>query len=189
MEVGQSQLVYHFTVVGDSEEMIGTIGIDPAIDSTGDLLSWATLGYDYFGTTILGFLSENVSLVGCSGEHREVGGVLSVRYNDVSAGLVSGGAVPQNTSFLLRKFTGFVGRGRTGRMFIPGVPEASVQSNGQVETSALSNLNTAAGDYYDLFPTGFLKVNHGATNGGGNTLIHTLAFDAAVATQRRRLRR
>lgn len=102
----------------------------------------------------------------------------------------SAGATP-NVAWLVRKVTGFGGRTGRGRMYIPGVPEAQVLTNGAV-----------APTYAGLFSAELEEWRLGMASAGLiPSLLHApgspittpmpiteFVVDSRVATQRRRLR-
>jgi len=108
---------------------------------------------------------------------------------DSEGGLAESTASPQ-VAFLVKKVTDLGGRRQRGRMFIPGVAEADVGSDGVLSSGMLANLDEAA----DAFKIGmesvvqplFLLHNH---PDDAPTPIVALVADSRVATQRRRLRR
>ena len=104
---------------------------------------------------------------------------------------------PPQTTYLLRKVTGFAGRRFRGRMYLPFVSELGTEQTGQLTTAEQVLLNTAAA----ALQVGLLDP---ATNASTLRLLHsesTLSATPApteiedilatnfVATQRRRLRR
>jgi len=104
---------------------------------------------------------------------------------------------PPQTTYLIRKTTGFAGRRFRGRMYIPFVAELGTQQTGQLETAELTILTARASAL-------FTALVGGSTGSGGLYLLHSesslsatpdptpitaLAAQNFVATQRRRLRR
>ena len=127
--------------------------------------------------------------------------------NTGGGGLLSGVATSPNVAFLLVKNTALGGRRGKGRMYLPGVTEASVDQGGNVLASTVT---TQSGDANDWL--GALAVNdspmvlfHGPEYvwilvGGQPRRVPTVPFlplfsyvqtispSSRVATQRRRLR-
>lgn len=123
-----------------------------------------------------------------------------------SAGAVSS---PPNVCYLVHKNTAEGGRRGRGRMFIPGVPEGTVDDNGQLVAGQAAQLQSRI----DAFMAGLLTeelimaLEHGPSytwtiNENGQprrvpvagpvptlTALTSLTADPKVATQRRRLRR
>jgi hypothetical protein len=111
-------------------------------------------------------------------------------------GVHSSTLIPQNSSWLVHKSTGFGGRRNKGRMYVPGVFESSVNDIGQVDGTAISDWNGSLA----TFRTAILAV----AGVSALSLLHTpsdddptptgtdvtaLTMDSVIATQRRRLRR
>lgn len=112
-----------------------------------------------------------------------------------------------NTCYLVRKSTASGGRRGSGRWFIPGVPEASVEDNGNlgagiaaaIQTDLTALLNNMVGSELPLALEHFDETVWELDNGQPRripvpdtapdpTLLTALTIDPRVATQRRRLR-
>lgn len=110
----------------------------------------------------------------------------------VTEGGAGGAGAPPNVTYLVQKQTAFGGRAGRGRLYMPGVTEGSIGSDGVLvgaTVTAIQNsfdsLQTAL-EAADLFPV----VLHGE----GSPLsvpsgITSFAVSTLAATQRRRLRR
>lgn len=188
MHVGQSQLVYEFGFSGDAEPMLSTLGISGDIDSIGDLTSWAELGYGYFENRVLPHLTTDISLNSCTAQHREAAGIIEGVFTDTQVGGTASPPVPPNCAYLLHKFTNGVGRGKHGRMFVPGIPESKVNPNGSVVIGEQTDINADLALFVSDFPGLFLVVNHGPSGSPSVTFIQSMTVDPMIATQRRRLR-
>lgn len=97
--------------------------------------------------------------------------------------------VSSAVSLLVKKNTAFGGREGSGRMFWPGLVEPDIGSDGTIESSALTALQTA----FESFRTGMSSAGHALRllHNSATTpyLITSLAVDPVAATQRRRQRR
>lgn len=97
-----------------------------------------------------------------------------------------------NLAFLIRKETAIGGRAGRGRMFLPGVPETSVDPGGQITSTAVTNLQGQL-DNFLLELEGVdlpLVVLHSAGSPISTpTPITGLSVQTTGATQRQRLRR
>lgn len=95
-------------------------------------------------------------------------------------------------SYLVSKNTAFGGRAGRGRMFIPGVPEASVDPGGNLSSGTTAGLQTAANDWLADQATNGVPV-YLLHNAGGPltepTEVTSLTVSNRSATQRRRNRR
>lgn len=189
MEVGQSQLLFEFTLDGDLEPMYSCLGIDGSILSPGDLLAWAGVADGYFDTFITPYLSASVNHSGTIAQHRFATGVAEQRAGGITPGGRSANMLTQNTAYLVHKNTAATGRGKRGRMYLPGVPDDKVSNAGVIAGGEVDDWNLLLGDFFDSFPPEFLVVNHGPTTGSGSDPITDMTLDTVVATQRRRLRR
>lgn len=99
---------------------------------------------------------------------------------------------PISCTFLVQKKTASVGRWARGRMYLPNmfVNESAIDNMGNIESSNLALLRSLALVFYDGLtatsePKPFLLHSDA---GRAPTAITTLAAQAKIATQRRRLR-
>lgn len=122
------------------------------------------------------------------------------------AGTSGGGAVaPPNVAYLVRKNSASGGRRGAGRMFFPGVAEANADNVGAVDPPYLASFQTAVTAFFNglnsvslpmylIHSDGtYLKIVDGeavvrVVEAKMPTAVTSLAVDAKVATQRRRLR-
>jgi len=103
----------------------------------------------------------------------------------------SGGALPPNSTYLIRK--NLLGTSKSGRLYFPGVAESQVDDGGNVSGSII----TAFDAQFELFlaqielsTTDVLAVK-GFVNGGPTPNYYTIdsfKTDGKIASQRRRLR-
>lgn len=114
----------------------------------------------------------------------------------LAVGGVGTPALPPNVAALVRKTSDIGGRRGRGRMFVPGIPEGSVDSNGGLSTG----YRTTLGNAMEAFRLALVALtlpavllHDGPSAGGGAepapTPIVTMTVTGAVATQRRRLKR
>lgn len=120
----------------------------------------------------------------------DVGPSAEVGYSN--AGNVATPAGAAAPAFLIHKNTLMGGRAGKGRMFVPGVPEASVDVGGVLQSGLATGLTTAFGEFLvDLATQGADPVLlHGPTSPITTpTPITSMTCDPVVGTQRRRQRR
>lgn len=187
---GQGQFVYHIQVTGDDEEQITTIGFNATTTDPGDLDAWASQAFTAWDDFIAPNLANVAAVTSVEAQKHMGAGIASGFFVGSSTGGIGTGACPSNCAWLVRKHTNTVGHGKTGRMYIPGVPEADVSHKGEVGSTPASAWESGLEDYLASFPTGFLVVNHGPTNLGLGDFhpILSLQLDAFIGTQRRRMR-
>lgn len=105
-----------------------------------------------------------------------------------NAGHVAGGAggdlAPPSVAFLAKKITGFLGRENTGRMYLVGVNEDDVHTNGTIEATKFENLQDGLNGFLSDLGAGGV----GMFLNGGTSSVVSLQLEEMVATQRRRLR-
>jgi len=110
-----------------------------------------------------------------------------------TAGSVSSAATTPNTAYLLRKKTAIPGRAHRGRMYVPGVVEASVDAVGLVLSTRITSLTNAANSLMTAIagaPAGGFGVMALLHNSGAipPTTVDQLVVQQLAATQRRRMR-
>jgi len=183
---GFAQVAFLYSLTGDAEEMVTTVGCDFATMSGSDQAnansirdSWASaMGGGNTGWTYLGVRCR----VGTSG------GTITVESPAALVGAGTGATLPQNCAFLVKKSTALAGRSGRGRMYLPPafLAEGNVSSNGLIDTTQLgqiqTNLNLALSS---SIPWVLL---HTVESGLAPTPITGFTLDRQLATQRRRLR-
>jgi len=108
------------------------------------------------------------------------------------AGEAPGTSVPPNVAVLVRKEVEGVSGKFGGRMYWPGVPEATVGPQGDITPSHLASLQTAANTLFTRLNDGdYTPAVFGSADGALPAVktVARFAVQGRVATQRRRLRR
>lgn len=196
---GYAQCVVEHIRLGDTEPMLCTFGVEldelPAGGEAGVpdavMEAWIdSIGSGYnLDTSVTGV---TVYVGGGSGGTEVYTSSLSP-----FTGPNSNALVPQNTAILIRKRTDLAGKRGRGRLYIPEVPEGSVDAVGtlvpadraawQARASALlANLTTAEPGWN--LPMVVLHRSEGAGVEPPPTPVLNLVVESKVATQRRRLR-
>lgn len=188
---GYAQAVYRFTLTGDAEEMVVTLGVDmdefagdgaAAVDALALRFRTAypaaniLLGYTFVGVTL--YVGQD-------------GGPPTVFENVTPVvGTNAGPALPPNCAFLVQKRSASAGRRNRGRMFMPagvGVGEDSVPATGVMLEAQRIVLQTRVNAWTD--PTDHVIFHDSETVGAGAPVPITLfVLQARLATVRRRLR-
>lgn len=188
-----SQAVFRWSLTGDAEVMVNTLGLDTTdvtlwqemVDALADNTRTALpvtvilLGYSFLGVTL----------------YRGQDGGPPVVYESpavVHSGTNAGPALPPNCAFLLRKRTSLGGRKGRGRMFIPagvGVGEDSVPATGVMAEAQRAALETRYNNWITLLgPEPVLFHDSESPGSTTPTPINTFTLEARLATVRRRLR-
>lgn len=187
---GFGQAAYRFSLTGDPEVMISTIGVlwegiggDPqdTAESMRDQFMSVFSGADI----IAGWSFLGVSLKAQSGGG--LPGVFEAPANVVGTAAI--GAPPNNVSTLVKKITALGGRSGRGRMFLPpfNLNETSVANNGMITGAVLATMQTGINAAF--WAANRVLLHDSATPGSPDpTPITSLIVDPQVATQRRRLR-
>lgn len=108
------------------------------------------------------------------------------------AGGITGESAAPNTTFLIRKNTGFGGRTGRGRMYWPGVPEAGVDADGDLSGTYASDVTAKWAAALPVFQgQGLVPVLLHSAGSPVSVPLPITGFvcDLRAATQRRRMRR
>lgn len=195
------QVTFVLTLTGDNEPMVLTCGIavsegaaQAVAESIADSLNTSNALRAVI-SSLYKFTSIEVAINrGTAAEPDYEVGVVSVNIS----GSNGAAALPQNSAWILRKFTSLGGRRGKGRMFVPGLAEAVVSATGQVQDDFLDDLQAAATFFYGLlsFIDGDVQcvpvLIHSAevlANAPAPTIINSFGVDPIIGTQRRRLRK
>lgn len=184
---GFAQIVYRWTLAGDPEEMISTVGADTSAEGGATAINWREAWLSAFPAISY---SSNWFFLGVRAYIGQDGGPPVIQ--DAPANLQGTGeqnTTPQNCSLLVRKSTALGGRAGRGRMFLPpfNLDEGNVDAKGMLDLDYLNDMQT-------LFNAVFLPVapvilHDSATPGApAPTPITGWTVDPRIATQRRRLR-
>jgi hypothetical protein len=162
----------------------------------------ANAAHVVFGNNIMPRVTNDVTLVStlCKVGPDQTG-ASALHSAPVVGGLNFDSSAP-NTSWLITKNTELGGRRGRGRMYVPGVPELSIDNGGVLESSYFTAQQTAVNAWLAaLIAAGsidFLVLEHEpAAPGTQNpspqpslpSVVSSLTVSGLVATQRRRLRR
>jgi hypothetical protein len=187
-----AQLIYRFSLTGDAEEMLTTLGLEAPGSYGTPEQTIAAMHADF----VTGFPAANI-LTGYQflGIRMIVGqpSGLPITYEGTQAPVVgtnAGPPLPPNSAFLVRKRSALGGRPHRGRMYLPagiGVGEDSVPATGVMLEAQRSVLQTRVNA---AFGVGDKVILHDSLTPGAltPTLITALTLEARLATQRRRLR-
>lgn len=117
-------------------------------------------------------------------------------FSPATAGTLTGQTYAPQCSSLISWKTGLIGRHYQGRTYFPPPVEGSVDGAGQIGSTLLASLNTAANDMMTIPETGvnagYNLVIYSAPGPGGSgwlgaiTSVNSYAVRAHVKTQRRR---
>ena len=197
---GFAQAAMVFDLQDDPQPIIVTIGLDLAGGITDFLLAAADVGAawsDVGGTSLQGLMCGAYTLRSVRLAVGQDGGPPLVV--EAPIGLPGGhseACLVQNTALLIRKRSALAGREHRGRMFVPGISELNVGSNGTIGATTVTAYQTRANNFLNkLRDAGTIDnavILHTSPQIGGApppTVITNLVVDSTVATQRRRLRR
>lgn len=202
--VGSVAFFIRYNLTGDNEPMYNYIGYNPIVHEATDVTTARiNAAQAAWWTMIAAEMSAQWSVGPCHCLIGQDGGPpLQISGNTVTAaGTASGESVPQNCALLVKKVGTATGRKNSGRMFIPGLNEAHVNSAGAVTSAAQALWQT---DVNELMAGGTVPdALFGSESSGDVTVgfhavedpdsfqfeIGALVVQSVIATQRRRLRR
>lgn len=171
---------------GDVQTALGWDGGDP-LDS-----AWRTSWLVEIPATFMEQCSSSVSITSVDfvigGDSEDD---LVIQEGITAVGQQGPDMMPLNNSALISKVTGVGGRRNRGRMYVPGVPEASYENNGQLDVTAQvgwqSNLDAVFDLAAALAPPATPVLFH-ETAPFTVTPITALLIVPLIASQRRRIR-
>jgi len=162
-------------------------------DTTGgSVIAAADLHFGIWGADMMPDLATDLVLIAAH-VVRNAGGTLE-EGNSTSAPAPGGSAnvpVPANTSILIRKGTGLIGRHFQGRMYVPGCPRTDTDSAGSVLTSvSVGGFQADAAGLLGHLTTDFVQMYllHRSPT-VAPTVVTGLSVESRLATQSRRLRK
>lgn len=211
---GHAKIVHKFTVTGGSAGKSISFGVAIPADDIAGLLAAAGAAHTSFEQEMIGAISDEWTLVSTEGRGSPVDGGFVVETGTPEVGTVTDPPLLSNSALLVEKSTSMAGRGKRGRMFIPGaLAEGQVDASGNIDGAVLPGLVAAveawrvalvthvAIDQVVLFHSDFIRdpavaydpdlvdqamiANPDANNPSGVTAF---LVDPVAATQRRRMR-
>lgn len=195
--VGHADVAWIFSLINDPEPIMTTFSMDFPTEPT---VANANSLHNIFATRFAPVISNQYQLESVHILYQaDANNQIAVDSDAVAIQMQGTGTpLPQNCTYLIRKRTMFAGRKNRGRMYIPGVAEASVSSTGELATADLANVQTrATGFLADISAIGVPELIHSCSHliteppcvPGSPTTVISLQVDDVIGTQRRRLRR
>jgi hypothetical protein len=188
--VGYAQVAYRWSLLGDPEFMISTIGYGLV---TGQPLQVQAQGLADSWLSTMGVAANQSNQYTFKGVVMRVGNAtgpptIVEEPRNVVGGAAGDVVLPQNCSLLVKKFTGAGGRANRGRMYIPPTQlyENLVDSRGVLGAPTLASIQASLDSWH---ATSEFVILHDSTSPVQTpTVITKLNLDSRIATQRRRLR-
>lgn len=116
----------------------------------------------------------------------------SGEWSNTNPGGLTSASTPPNVSWLITKTTNLGGRAGSGRMYVPGIAENTIDASGNIGSTLHTAMQTAATSFLDKQAADSLPVVllHGLGSPlAGGTPVQQLVVQPRAATQRRRLRK
>lgn len=189
---GYANVVHKFSLLGDAEQMVVTMGVD-----VGDV----TLFQAY--TEALADHFEDAFPPSAMNASYGYNGVVLYRGQDggppevyesirnVSGSFTGAGALPNNCAFLVRKRTASAGRANRGRFYLPpfAVDETTITANGIIPLASLNAIQQRVTDWLLTPAQPYVVLHDVGSPVVTPTPIIDFVLDPLIATMRRRLRR
>lgn len=198
---GYAEVTWLITVDGDPEPMTSSLGVNAtAIDEAGVGAAATVLGFIVASVLELdtaASVGQDFNYLGYTWQGRAGGVLIAGEALSTVVGVGSWSAPPNNSALLIKKTTGFAGRGNRGRMFFPlfDMAETSVDSRGMLTSGALSDRQDQwtqiLGDATADSAIDGLSLFHTITVAQPQpqaTPITALTVQPQLGTQRRRMR-
>lgn len=191
--VGYAQATLRWSVAGDSEIMVSTLGIYDGVGAMTPTQYANAWDAAYMASTLSApsawaagwsIMTSMVTTMLASGPVTlEIGGAL--------AGTGAAGSPPQNCAVLVRKQTPLGGRRNRGRMYLPPgiVLETNVNQVGTIDAAVVSTLQGRVNSLETQLTANALVPVLLHSDGGVPTIIDQFVIQPKIATQRTRLRR
>lgn len=187
---GFAQVAYEWTLSGDPEPMIVTLGADVS-EFNGNFVNAAATYRDRFTSafTSAGMSNEWTFRGVVMRVGQDVGPPVIVESRSSLNGSNAATHLPNNCTALVRKQTNRGGRTGRGRMFLPAwcLPEAQVDGRGMLHEDLLTALQANVDQWLEGLQTVLLH-NDAAPGGVQPSPITNFIVDSQIATQRRRMR-
>jgi hypothetical protein len=192
--IGFYQAVYRWSLEGDPEEQVTTMGFDIGFVGTLEEIAEELYGQ----ATFSGSITEQAAIVppwtfvGVTLYWRNPAGNLQVAVHNEPVSSAGGtpATPPNNCAVLVQKRTALAGVRHRGRMFLPpfGISETQINGNGMITTSEYNAIASRVSGWLlnmvgnDCNPV----LLH--SDGGTPSPITSLTLATQIATQRRRMR-
>lgn len=187
---GKALCAFVFSVAGDPDRMITTLGVDVAAMSGGDQENIDAVADSFISAFPAAALVEGWIYHGVSARVGYPGGVVvTIESPRVHVGTTNSETPPQNCAVLVRKRTVVAGRRGQGRMYVPpfAVTEVAVNKAGVIAPGDLANLQNAFNAWFNHGEP-WVLLHDDVPAPMEPTPITGFVVDGRIATQRRRLR-
>lgn len=189
-----SLFVFRWSVAGDAEEMVVTLGgvHDPADtpEEAADRAYTAAVEGSLF--TAVSSMNQPWTFVGVDCYKRLGGDPLFGSHTEpITATAGSATALPTNCSLLIKKITSVSGRKGRGRMYPPPalIDEGSVDTNGTITPVAYGLIAGRVNAFYAQLVAQNIQPMLFHADGAAPTPVTSFNLDTRIATQRQRMRR
>lgn len=188
---GWAEVWIGFTLGTDPEQMYSAIGVNLAAGEGATLVN-ANLLLDTGNASLRPAVTDDYLIGAGHVIFGQDGGDIRIDGSTTpAAGTNTGTSLPQNCAMLVRKLTSTGGRRGRGRMFIPGINNDDVNTNGDLASAYRTLAQTALDDFMsDLVGLAIVDelVLFHDSEPFTPSVITSLEVQPTLATQRRRMR-
>lgn len=185
--VGYGQVTHVFEGGGLPFGAVCTYGIENQIPAFAEII--ASNCHDHFVAEILPRLPSEITLAETRVKLGPNATGAAAVAGDPETGSTTGPVASSQVSWLVRKRSSLGGRQGRGRMFLPGVRESEIGSDGAVSSADVLAWNLALLDFQTLLDGNGTPMVILHSDSLTPTPVTSLTLDSTIATQRRRLRR
>lgn len=188
-----AQISMRWSVAGDSEPMVSTLGVNtPTTSPTPSELAAAVgVAWDASALTTAANMGTGWSAMTCLVTVMTGTGPVLFEVGTPLAGSGAGATLPNNCAVLIRKQSTQGGRRGRGRNYLPSayLPESTVNQVGTIDPAQVSLITTWFGTFWDGLESAFLYPVLFHSDGGAESPLLNFTVQPKIATQRTRLRR
>jgi hypothetical protein len=192
LPVGGRQATFRWSLAGDPDEMVSTLGYVNSGATTIDFdaeSAWnAATGTGSIAAA--GNMFNAYTFVGVTAYEMTSGGLLVGEFTSPVVGTGGGNPLPSNCAVLVHKRTALGGRRGRGRMYLPPFTagELDVGPSGVIDGPDYTAIQDELDVFYGLMVSNDLQPSLYHSDGGSGNIITSLVLDTRIATQRRRMR-
>lgn len=190
--VGAAQVTFVFTLTGDLEPMVTTMGVVPVTPM--NAFEIADIANDAVAGPAGPFLASQVlvgyTYLGARASLKLIDGFqVSEDFANPQVGVKAGGCLPSNCAELWDKRSALGGRKNRGRCFVPPCyfSEVDVDARGTITATKLSR-QLQLDNMVDFFAAADLPLAIFHSDGAAPTMVTAMTLQSTIATQRDRMR-
>jgi hypothetical protein len=138
---------YELALDNDPERMFVTLGVE--VIAPESFTGLAALLWTGFATTALTLMGAGYSLEAVQVDGQADGDPVIDEWVQSQLTASTDEPTPQNSAYLIRKRSASSAKGKSGRMYLPGIPEDFVTPNGMIEPAQLTAVRATVQDWFE----------------------------------------